>query len=269
MTEKSKAEIQNYWEKRAQENATSPQATTNDIYLRELEVATLVDAINKLSLELKATVLDVGCGDGYTTMSVAEQLPDLTFLGVDYSESMIDTARREAATRPKLAGRIEFKLGDATKLAAACGDTTYDVVITDRCLINLTSFESQTQAISEIARHTKRGGHYLAIENFVEGQHNMNATRAAVGLPEIPIRWHNLFFNETEFRSGVEPWFEVVGIQEFSSSYYFATRVIYSAMCQMRGEQPDYGHEIHQLSIHLPWTGQFSPIRMAVLRRKQ
>ncbi len=269
MAEKSKAEIQNYWDQRAKENIKSPQATTNDIYLRELEVRTLVEAINELTLPPAARALDVGCGDGYTTMSVAERLPNLTFRGIDYSESMIDSARREAATRPELSGRIEFNLGDATNLAAACGDTTYDVVITDRCLINLTSFESQTQAISEIARHTKPGGHYFAIENFVEGQDNMNAMRASVGLPEIPIRWHNLFFNEMEFRSAVDPFFEVVEIKEFSSSYYFATRVIYSAMCQMRGEQPDYRHEIHQLAIHLPWTGQFSPIRMAVLRRRQ
>jgi hypothetical protein len=44
--------------------------------------------------------------------------------------------------------------------------------------------------------------------------------------------------------------------------------VIYAAMCQMRGETPDYHHEIHQLAVKLPWIGQFSPVRMAVMRRK-
>ncbi len=96
----------------------------------------------------------------------------------------------------------------------------------------------------------------------------MNRLRASVGLPEIPVRWHNLYFNEADFKRLAEPFFEAIEFREFSSSYYFATRVIYSAMCQMRGETPDYRHEIHQLAVKLPWFGQFSPIRMVVMRRK-
>jgi len=66
----------------------------------------------------------------------------------------------------------------------------------------------------------------------------------------------------------VEPFFDIVEVKDFSSTYYFATRVIYSKMCQMRMEEPDYHHEIHQLAVQLPWTGKFSPIRMVVMRRK-
>lgn len=264
-----KAEIKDYWEARAQENDKSPRATTNDVYLRKLEISTFVETIVELALPENSTVLDVGCGDGYTTLHVAAELPQLRFLGVDYSENMIRTARQQAAAQPELAGVIEFKVGDATDLKEACAGGTFDVVTTDRCLINLTSLESQTQAISQIAEHVKPGGYYLAIENFVEGQNNMNALRRAVGLPDIAIRWHNLFFREADFVAAAEPNFELVTFKDFSSSYYYATRVIYSAMCQMRGEQPDYEHEIHQLAIKLPWAGQDSPIRMAVLRRTQ
>jgi hypothetical protein len=38
----------------------------------------------------------------------------------------------------------------------------------------------------------------MAIENFVEGQKNMNALRR-LSLPDIPVRWHNLFFRESDF----------------------------------------------------------------------
>jgi hypothetical protein len=62
--------------------------------------------------------------------------------------------------------------------------------------------------------------------------------------------------------------FDEVNISDFSSSYYFATRVIYSKMCQMRSEKPDYDHDIHRLAIDLPDAGCFSPIRVAVLRKK-
>lgn len=266
---KIKEEIKDYWEARAKEYANSTQATTNDVYLRKLEISTIVETIEEMALPENSTVLDVGCGDGYTTLHVAKALPELRFLGIDYSENMIRTASRQVSAQPEMEGRVSFKVGDATDLTAVCNDETFDVVTTDRCLINLNSLESQTRAIAQIAARTRPDGYYLAIENFVEGQDNMNALRRAVGLPDIPVRWHNLFFRESDFIAAAEPFFTVVSFKEFSSSYYYATRVIYSAMCQMRGEQPDYEHEIHQMAIKLPWTGQFSPIRMAVLRRKR
>lgn len=95
----------------------------------------------------------------------------------------------------------------------------------------------------------------------------MNAMRRAVGLPEIPVRWHNLYFDQDFFVKKVESYFERMEFKELSSSYYFATRVIYSAMCQMRGESPTDRHEIHQLAVKLPWFGRFSPIMMVVLRK--
>lgn len=263
-----KEAIKEYWEERAKQNATTPEATTNDLYLRELEISTLVKTLGGLGLATGGTVLDVGCGDGYTTVAVAEALTELRFTGIDYSENMIAIGRQRISEKPQLKDRVTFGVGDATNLSPACGDLTYDAVTSDRCLINLESKEHQGRAIAQVARHTKPGGYYIAIENFSEGQNEMNRLRASVGLPEIPIRWHNLFFDEAEFTRVAESYFEAIEFKDFSSSYYFATRVIYSAMCQMRGETPDYRHEIHQLAVNLPWFGQFSPIRMAVMRRK-
>ena len=263
-----KEAIKDYWEGRARENVTTAQATTNDVYLRELEISAFIETLKGLGLPAGTTILDLGCGDGYTTVALADALPQFSFTGIDYSENMIALARARVAEKPGLADRMSFSVGDATNLKAACGDTIYDAVLTDRCLINLESIEDQARAIAAIGTHTRPGGYYVAIENFREGQDEMNRLRASVGLPEIPIRWHNLFFNEPDFKQMIEPFFEGAAFKEFSSSYYFATRVIYSAMCQMRGETPDYRHEIHQIAVKLPWFGEFSPIRMAVMRRR-
>lgn len=260
--------IRQYWEERAKQYGGSLRATTDDIHLRELEVSTIVQTLGEIDLPRQASMLDVGCGGGYSTVTVAAAIPDIRVLGIDYALTMIKAARDRLQTLPELHQRVSFVVGDAIQLSQVCGDSLYDVVVSDRCLINLDSFESQSHAIAEIAAHTKPGGYYIAIENFVEGHDNMNAARRAVGLPEIPVRWHNVYFTERNFIRSVERFFEDATIKDFSSSYYFATRVIYSAMCQMRGEEPDYDHEIHRLAVRLPWIGQFSPIRMAVLRRK-
>ena len=262
-----KDKVKEYWEDRAKQHAGNTAATTNDIYLRELEIATLVDTLQSINLSPGSLVLDVGCGDGYSTLRIAEALPGVSFLGIDYADNMIGTAMGRLESQKGLADRVKFKVGDVMALDQVCGNSIYDAVISDRCLINLDSFASQSHAIGEIARHTKSGGYYVAIENFVEGHEQMNRARHAVGLPEIAINWHNLYFKEYEFVQIALRFFENTVFKDFSSSYYFATRVIYSAMCQMHGEAPDYQHDIHKIAVRLPWMGQFSPIRMAVLRR--
>lgn len=261
-------DIKEYWNQRALQAAESPTATTDDVHLRNLEIRTFVETIRGLNLSDDSTVVDVGCGDGFTTLNVAEQLPKLKFAGVDYSEAMIATAHRRLAD---LAGRlsrpVEFKVGDATALEGVFPAGSLDVVLTDRCLINLTSPRAQYDALAQIHALLKPGGSHLAIENFTNGQEALNQARTALGLKEIPVRWHNLFFNQDDFVAKMGALYRKVEIIDFSSAYYYATRVIYSKYCQMRGETPDYQHEIHQLSVDLPPMGAFSPIKLAILTK--
>ena len=267
MTTSTVNSIRDYWQERAGESAGSQAATTNDVYLRELEIKTIVSTVKSLERR-PATLLDVGCGDGYSTLAVTRELPGIAVRGVDYSSRMIEIASGRLSRERGLAERVRFDVGDVLQLEAALGNAKFDVIVTDRCLINLPSLELQARAIEQIANHVLPGGYYLAIENFAEGQQHLNEARAAVGLSPIAVRWHNRFFTIDEFASAAQPLFDMVEWKDFSSAYYFATRVIYSAMCQMRGEEPDYQHEIHRLAVDLSWTGQFSPIRMAVLQRK-
>jgi len=262
-----KEEIKKFWDERAKHYASSPSATTEDIFLRELEIHTIIQTIHGINLH-GGHLLDIGCGDGYSTLRIAEAIPTLSFLGLDYSENMIKIAHERLEACPELKHRIRFIVGDVAELKQVCNNMFFDLVVTDRCLINLESTEAQFQAISEIAAHIKPDSYYIAIENFIEGHNNMNNARHSVGLPEIPIRWHNLYFKEHEFVHNIERFFKVLEFKDFSSSYYFATRVIYAKMCQMRGEEPNYNHEIHQIAVKLPWTGQFSPIKLVVLKRK-
>jgi ubiquinone/menaquinone biosynthesis C-methylase UbiE len=257
--------IKQYWEERAKENITSPEATTNDIYLRELEISSLVKEITNTGIS-NGTILDAGCGDGYSTLRVAKELPDFKFVGVDYSENMIGIAMRRCDEKQGPLP-VEFKVGDVENLNLLFPNMSFDIVITDRCLINLDSPNRQYNAINQIHKLLKPSGYYLAIENFLAGQKNLTDLRQSVGLPEIPVRWHNLFFDEVEFMERMIKMFNTVSIVNFSSSYYFATRVIYSSMCQMRHERPDYQHDIHKLSINLPVIGDCSPIKMAILQK--
>ena len=258
--------IKEYWENRAIENTDNIQATTNDIYLRKLEIATIVKTLNELELTEDSEILDVGCGDGFSTINIAKDIQKGKFTGIDYSSNMIQNACKLKQSLD-FQKNIEFLTGDSTDLDAILKNKLFDVIMTDRCLINLETLELQKKAISQIAKHVKKGGHYICIENFVEGQENLNIVRKKLELNEIPIRWHNLFFKEDEFTKTVTKEFRIVRWDDFVSSYYYATRIIYSKMCQIEKTEPDYNHIIHKLAVDLPWFGKFSPIRMAILEK--
>ncbi len=261
--------IKQYWDDRAR--ATEPasvQATTYDVFLREHEILTLRERIAALSLPSGSTIVDLGCGDGYATTSLAAAFPMLRFTGIDWSEDMLQLAEHRLAAQPGLRDTVSFRVGDMRDLSTSLRAERFDGFLTMRSLINLTSSEAQYDTIAQIAEHLLPGGHYFCVENFVQGQENFNRMRAAVGLPEIPVRWHNHFFDEERFIEETRPAFDSIEFDSFLSSYYLATRVIYSAGCHLAGEEPDYFHPIHQIAGRLPVIGDFSPIKLVTLRRR-
>jgi len=264
LTRKLNEKIKQYWEERASVSQDQ-SATTNDIWLRELEIKTIIETLLELKILDTSNVLDIGCGDGYSTIKIAKRFPQSTFHGIDFSENMIKMANSNLEKENNINLKVKFSVGSVLDLDKLVSSKV-DVVISDRCLINLESLNQQQEAIEKIV-NVINNGYFIAIENFVEGHENMNQARKKLNLPEIPIRWHNLFFNEADFISIIKKHFKLISLKNFSSSYYFATRIIYSKMCDNNKTEPDYNHEIHKLAIDLPSVGNFSPIRMAILQK--
>jgi ubiquinone/menaquinone biosynthesis C-methylase UbiE len=261
--------IKQYWEDRARETEpTSVQATTYDVYLREHEIRTLRARLEAIALPAGSTVVDLGCGDGFATVSLAAAFPTLRFIGVDWSAEMLAIAEHRLSEAPALRSTVEFRQGDMRDVQASLGSERFQAFTTMRSLINLTSSEQQYATIAQIADHLVPGGYYFCVENFVGGQESFNRMRVAMGLPEIPVRWHNLFFDEARFVEETRAVFDSVTFDNFLSSYYLATRVIYSAACHLVGEEPDYLHPIHQVAWRLPEIGDFCPIKLVTMRRK-
>jgi SAM-dependent methyltransferase len=80
-------------------------------------------------LERGGNVADVGCGHGASTILMAQAYPNSTFVGTDYHDGSIATAR-ERAEKAGVADRVRF---DVTP-AAAYGGTGYDLVTMFDCL---------------------------------------------------------------------------------------------------------------------------------------
>ena len=80
-------------------------------------------------LEQGARVADVGCGHGASTIIMASAFPKSTFVGSDYHDESIETARHRAE-RAGVGNRVRFEIQPA---AAYTGDG-YDLVTMFDCL---------------------------------------------------------------------------------------------------------------------------------------
>jgi SAM-dependent methyltransferase len=80
-------------------------------------------------LEGGASVADVGCGHGASTILMAQAFPHSAFTGSDYHDGSIETARRHAQ-EAGVTGRVHFE----TTPAAGYSGTGYDLVTMFDCL---------------------------------------------------------------------------------------------------------------------------------------
>jgi SAM-dependent methyltransferase len=80
-------------------------------------------------LERGATVADAGCGHGSSTILMAKAFPASTFVGSDYHEGSIETARRRAE-EAGFGDRVRFEVAPA----AGYGGSGYDLVTMFDCL---------------------------------------------------------------------------------------------------------------------------------------
>jgi SAM-dependent methyltransferase len=80
-------------------------------------------------LERGALVADVGCGHGASTILLAKAFPRSTFVGSDYHDGSIETARRRAE-EAGVADRVRFEVAPAASYGGGC----YDLVTMFDCL---------------------------------------------------------------------------------------------------------------------------------------
>ena len=93
-------------------------------------------------------LLDVGCGTGSLSFSLADGLPEASITGIDYGQAYVDYARSQASDR-----RLTFEQGDASALPYP--DAAFDATLS---LLVLNFVPDAVRAAAEMARVTKTGG---------------------------------------------------------------------------------------------------------------
>ena len=249
-----------YWNARAIKDPS--QSVSLDIHRQQLDINLLKSKIKKYS-----KVIEFGSGNGDTAYELSSN-HSCDVLSNDFSEEMVNAAinrHKSGNSNGKLKFSVKSVLDKNPDELINC----FDFAFTQRCLINLQSEEEQFEAFSNILSTLKSNGYYLMIESSIDSLTRLNKIRASLELEEIKPPWHNLFFSE----SVVSKWAnklncQLIEINNFSSCYYFMSRLIYAKLAKDNNEELRYDSPINLLSKKLPNFGDYGPTKMWLWQKK-
>ena len=112
-------------------------------------------------LEAGATVADVGCGHGASTIILAQQYPNSTFVGYDNHDASIVHARK-AAAEAGVADRVTFEVAPAQSYPG----TGYDLVCFFDCLHDMGDPDG---AAKHVRSTLADDGTWLLVEPYANG----------------------------------------------------------------------------------------------------
>ena len=245
----SAEQILAFWDERARQFKADGRATLRETHLREVEVRAMMRRIGRLK---PRTVLDVGCGNGWSTHQYARQFPGITFHGVDFSGEMIRYARQDAPPN------CSFERADVTD-PSSLPPGPFDLILTQRCIQNLPDWETQKRAIASLrgrltaprATETiaRRGGALLLMECSKDGVKQLNQTRVRLGMEPIEgiEPWHNAFL-----RDGLMKRTFGAKVEFFCSTYMLLAKVVHK--------------RLSYVARYLPAVGRFGYDRLYVVR---
>lgn len=141
-------------------------------------------------LKSGAKILDAGCGEGEGTLTYAS-IPGTTVHGADFSKTMLLKAQSRLSGMQNVSLRHVDFLQDELAL-----DKDYDYIVSQRFLINLMEWELQQEVLLKLMSMLQQGGRLIILERSIQGVDQLNSFRSIWGLSPIPVKWHNLFFDE-------------------------------------------------------------------------
>lgn len=257
--------ILDYYKKQAELSGDSWSSTMQDETIRNKEIEVISTAIGNLLIK-RSKILDLGCGNGYSVGQISERYLGMhDFFAVDFCDDLLNIAKSRKLSN------VELSKGDARKLSF--GDDLFDLVYTERCLINILSEEGQNSALSEIARILRPGGYYVMIECFLDGHENYNKARREVGLEEIPLPPPNRFFSKEVMYIMAKNRMSAIILPKsmeldanFLSTHYFVARVLHPLL--YTGPTIRNSELVKFLSATLPVYGNYSPIQVFIFQKE-
>ncbi|HLJ93362.1 MAG TPA: class I SAM-dependent methyltransferase [Gemmataceae bacterium] len=248
-------DVRTFWNNRA---GLGQWAGSQDVLAKQLEIEAITSYVQD-----GMHVLDMGCGNGITAIELARRFR-VTITGIDYASEMVATATK-LADGQDFRGSVRFQVGDVTDLTPI--RDKFDLIYTERTLINLPDWPTQKAAILGITGLLANNGLYVMCENSQDGLNKINEFRQRIDLPKIDPPWHNRYLRDAEIDEVQIPGVAREGCVYYSSTYYFLSRIVNAWLAAQEGKEPDYHAPINQLALRLPPVGEFGQGRIWLWRK--
>lgn len=234
--------IRAHWQDWASKYGTNLRATTKTSTVKIVELDTLSRALSEVFSERgeRLRVLEVGCGNGLNCLGLSKTFPHASFTGIDFIGEMVSAANHLKSERNIPDEQVIFREGNVLDLDLPLA--SYDVIFTDRCLINLNTDELQQKAIKALSDRLLPGGYLLMAENSQQTYDAQNQAREMVGLTKRTPAEFNHFFNE----SALLPFLPSVGLEVFDIEDFISLHdlVLYVLIPMTNGGKVDYEHPL-------------------------
>lgn len=241
--------IRQHWQTWAKEYGTSLRATTKTTTAKVMELDALGRALSQIEKTANnpLNILEVGCGNGQNCLNLHRTHPAAKFTGIDFIEEMIAAANALKMENGIADESVIFQVGNVLDLSLPA--ESFDVIFTDRCLINLNSDELQQKAIASLANLLKPNGYLLMIENSQTTYDQQNLARELVGLPRRTPADFNHFFNE----SALIPFLPSVNLQLLDVEDFISLHdlVLYVLIPMTNGGVIEYDHPLATAAAQL------------------
>lgn len=257
-------QIRDFWTEQAKLHGTAAAASWSDVNVIDMEIREILTRLADGD-----RVLDVGCANGYSTIQYAANRK-LTVRGVDYVPEMIEQARaRLKEFGQRLAGSVEFGVGDIMNLAE--GREAWDKVVVVRVVINLHDWDHQRRALRNCADAVKPGGLLLLSEATLNGWRRLNKFRNEWGLSDIAMPGFNQYLDQDQVVAELAPLMDLVTISNFASTYFVGSRVLKPLLAQALGDSSQVANpdmEFNRWFAQLPAYGDYGTQKLFVFRKK-
>lgn len=236
-------QIKKHWDDLSKTFEKDLKSTTKTPTIKKLEINAIGQNIKILRDNNEiSNILEVGCGNGYNLTGLSSQFPLINFTGIDYSEGMIENANK-IKTDLQLKN-IDYHIGNILNLDENKNlKNEYDMVFTNRCIINLNKIELQQESIYNLSKKIRKGGYLLLIENSTHTYGNQNKLRESLGLLSRIPDPYNLFLDEEKLISYTteELNLELVKTIDFASLHDI---MLYVLIPKINGGKVDYKHPL-------------------------
>ena len=251
--------ILDHYKKVAKSQGLLATSTIQDPIIRDAEINFFLKSIQDFGDrrgDFNFSVLDVGCGNGILLTKIKEKFPTLELHGLEFSPDLL------ALAKSRNLEDVNFFKGDAR--IAADFPKKFDVILSERSIINILGAGEQKKALYNIADSLVSGGMYFQSESYFEPLVNLNRARREMQLGDIEPSNHNRFLREfnvlalKDHKNLIEIYSDVP--KNYLSTHFFVSRVLHQVI-RPDGGKVKYSHLVSFMAEGFgPAVGNYSPI---------